>query len=65
MKDGPGLSEEAVFDEALRDYQKAEAELRKDDNPKTRQQLLDALRALNRASRELTLRKQENIPAVA
>ena len=65
MKDGPGLREEAVFDEALRDYQNAEAELRKEDNPNTRQHLLDALRALNRASRDLTIRKQENIPAGA
>lgn len=65
MKDGPSPGEEAAFYEALKNYQKAEAELKKEDNAATREQLLAALKALNKASRELKIRKQENIPAGA
>ena len=65
MQDGPWLTEQRVFDEALRNYQTAEAELKKEDNAATREQLLAALKALNKASRELKIRKQENIPAGA
>ena len=62
MNDEPWLTEQRAFDEALRNYQTAEAELKKEDNTTTRQQLLEALKAFIVASRQLKRSKQENIP---
>lgn len=63
MNDGQWPREESAFAEALKNYQKAEADLKKEDNPTTRQQLLTALKALIVASRQLKRSQQTNVPA--